>query len=57
MSSLFILLLEFVLLFDVVSEFSNEILSKLFPHKYNTFSINICDIPFKEVNFDSMYFS
>ena len=57
MSSLFILLLEFVLLFDVVSEFSNEILSKLFPHKYNTFSIKIWDIPFKEVNFDSIYFS
>lgn len=57
MSSLFILLLELVLLFDIVSEFSNEILSKLFPHKYKTFSIKICDIPFKEVNFDSMYFS
>ena len=57
MSSLFTLLLEFVLLFEFVSEFSNEILSKLFPHKYKMFSINICEIPFKEVNFDSMYFS
>jgi hypothetical protein len=57
MSSLFILLLELVLLFDIVSEFSNEILSKLFPHKYKTFSIKICDIPFKEVNFESIYFS